>query len=271
MSDPWDEHAQWWQREFTDGADPEYTEQILPLIAEHLPAQGRMIDVGCGEGQVARLAASRASIEERAGSVGARRAELDVRRAGLLERQSLLQRRITEIDERLARHEDERRELAVRRADLAARLIALRRLDGVVADRTLIIDAELEILREQRRRQSEAVREVSQRLDTLRRQRQASEGELSQLRERAQRAEIEDAEIRMRVEAHVEFSWGATEAKPPKLADAIVEVTETGGSLRANNLRIVTELLVSTPRVIGPIGILRYLVALLLAGLNGEL
>jgi ATP phosphoribosyltransferase len=41
------------------------------------------------------------------------------------------------------------------------------------------------------------------------------------------------------VTAKVEFSWGATEVKPPKLADAIVEVTETGSSLRANNLRIV--------------------------------
>jgi len=52
------------------------------------------------------------------------------------------------------------------------------------------------------------------------------------------------------VEAHVEFSWGATEVKPPRLADAIVEVTETGSSLRANNLRIVTELLQSTTRFI---------------------
>jgi ATP phosphoribosyltransferase len=53
------------------------------------------------------------------------------------------------------------------------------------------------------------------------------------------------------VEAKVEFSWGATEVKPPKLADAIVEVTETGSSLRANNLRIVGEpLLVSTTRFI---------------------
>ena len=52
------------------------------------------------------------------------------------------------------------------------------------------------------------------------------------------------------VEANVEFSWGATEVKPPKLADAIVEVTETGSSLRANNLRIVTDLLQSTTRFI---------------------
>lgn len=52
------------------------------------------------------------------------------------------------------------------------------------------------------------------------------------------------------VQAHIEFSWGATEVKPPVLADAIVEVTETGSSLRANNLRIVDELLQSTTRFI---------------------
>jgi len=52
------------------------------------------------------------------------------------------------------------------------------------------------------------------------------------------------------VTAKVEFSWGATEVKPPKLADAIVEVTETGSSLRANNLRIVDEVLRSTTRLI---------------------
>lgn len=52
------------------------------------------------------------------------------------------------------------------------------------------------------------------------------------------------------VTAEVEFSWGATEVKPPKLADAIVEVTETGSSLRANNLRIMEEVLQSTTRFI---------------------
>src|SRR5665213_2091184 len=48
----------------------------------------------------------------------------------------------------------------------------------------------------------------------------------------------------------VEFSWGATEVKPPTLADAIVEVTETGSSLRANNLRIIETLMQSTTRFI---------------------
>jgi ATP phosphoribosyltransferase len=53
-----------------------------------------------------------------------------------------------------------------------------------------------------------------------------------------------------KVEAQVEFSWGATEVKPPRFADAIVDVTETGSSLRANQLRIVAELLESTTRFI---------------------
>src|SRR3954469_9667521 len=53
-----------------------------------------------------------------------------------------------------------------------------------------------------------------------------------------------------KVKAEVEFSWGATEVKAHELVDAIVEITETGSSLRANQLRIVDTLLISTPRLI---------------------
>ena len=52
------------------------------------------------------------------------------------------------------------------------------------------------------------------------------------------------------VNASVEFSWGATEVKPPKLADAIIEITETGSSLRANNLKIIDTICTSTTRFI---------------------
>ena len=52
------------------------------------------------------------------------------------------------------------------------------------------------------------------------------------------------------VKARVEFSWGATEVKPPELADAIVEVTETGSSLRANKLRILETVLESNTQLI---------------------
>ncbi len=56
-TDRWEEHSGWWVEQFTDGADPEYEEQILPLAAEHLAGARDVLDVGCGEGQVARLAA----------------------------------------------------------------------------------------------------------------------------------------------------------------------------------------------------------------------
>jgi len=50
----WEEQAGWWQQGFTDGADPEYEEQILPLIDRHLTGSRRILDIGCGEGQAAR-------------------------------------------------------------------------------------------------------------------------------------------------------------------------------------------------------------------------
>jgi ATP phosphoribosyltransferase len=53
-----------------------------------------------------------------------------------------------------------------------------------------------------------------------------------------------------KVKAGVEFSWGATEVKVPDLVDAIVELTETGSSLKANNLKIIDELLLSSTRLI---------------------
>ena len=55
---------------------------------------------------------------------------------------------------------------------------------------------------------------------------------------------------RLRVNVKVEFSWGATEVKPPMLADAIVEVTETGSSLRANRLRIIDTVMESNTQLI---------------------
>ncbi|MCY7300676.1 MAG: class I SAM-dependent methyltransferase [Ilumatobacteraceae bacterium] len=56
-NDLWETHAEWWIDGFTAGADPEYEEQILPLAARELQGAQRVLDVGCGDGQVSRLAA----------------------------------------------------------------------------------------------------------------------------------------------------------------------------------------------------------------------
>ncbi len=55
---------------------------------------------------------------------------------------------------------------------------------------------------------------------------------------------------KLNINVNVEFSWGATEVKPPRLADAIVEATETGSTLRANHLRIIDTVLESNPQLV---------------------
>ena len=57
----WDEHAQWWIDGFTNGADPEYVEQIIPLAVEELAGRHKILDLGCGDGQIARALAAQGS------------------------------------------------------------------------------------------------------------------------------------------------------------------------------------------------------------------
>lgn len=59
--DLWEHYAQWWIDGFTEGADPEYVEQIIPLAMEELDGFARVLDVGTGDGQIARVLASRGS------------------------------------------------------------------------------------------------------------------------------------------------------------------------------------------------------------------
>jgi SAM-dependent methyltransferase len=54
MADEWAATAGWWQENFTDGADAEYEEQIIPMAVEHARGCRRILDIGCGEGQIAR-------------------------------------------------------------------------------------------------------------------------------------------------------------------------------------------------------------------------
>ncbi len=147
---------------------------------------------------------ARAQLEGRAAEVGALRTDLDVRGSGVGERHEFLQRRLTEIEERLAGAAEQRAAAEQRRVELDLRQLATDRLSALVADRHGIIETELADLRERRRRQSEAARQVAAELDGHRRERADSERLLSELRERQQRLEITDAETKLRIETTVE-------------------------------------------------------------------
>ena len=150
------------------------------------------------------LAEARGTIEEKAAAIGALRTDLEVRAAGLDERRQFLRRRLDELEERLARDAAERGAAEAKRVELDRRETALDRLTAFVAERSDAVEAGLAVLRERRREQSEAARAVASRLDTLRRRRSDAERRLQEARELLQRAELDDAETRLRLETHVE-------------------------------------------------------------------
>ena len=150
------------------------------------------------------MAEARNRIDERARTVSRMRSDLDVRAAGLDERRQFLGRRSAEIDQRLSRHVVERQQAAQRRVELDRRERATTALSAYVAERLELVEGELGELRERRRLQSEATRQVTTHLEVTRKDRAAAERSLAELRERAQRAEIADAEVRLRLENAVE-------------------------------------------------------------------
>jgi chromosome segregation protein len=150
------------------------------------------------------LAAARASIDERVAAVAALRTDLEVRAASLEERRGYLRQRAEEVEQRLARNAGDRRAAESRRVELEHRAVAVDRLAVVVSGRLTAVEAELGELHERRRRQSDAARAVAARLELLRRERAAEERSLEASRERSRRAELDEAETKLRLETAVE-------------------------------------------------------------------
>jgi len=74
----WEEHAQWWIDGFTGGVDPEYVEQIIPMALRELDGYARVLDVGCGEGQIARVLQSRTNMHSHVVGVDPTQGQVDV-------------------------------------------------------------------------------------------------------------------------------------------------------------------------------------------------
>jgi chromosome segregation protein len=151
-----------------------------------------------------RMAEARSRLEEQAAGVGALRSDHEIQTAAVAERHQFLARRLSEVEARLEGAAAERTAAETRRLELDRTQTALDRLAAVVAESSVTVEARLEDLRERRRRQSEAARQVATRLDELRRARATEEKALGEQRELLQRAELEDAEVKLRIETAVE-------------------------------------------------------------------
>jgi chromosome segregation protein len=150
------------------------------------------------------MESARSSLDERTAAVAALRRDLEMQAASIDERRQFIRHRLAEIEERLSHHEVERREAEARRIELDRRSVATERLTTMVTYRLSIVEAELASLRERRRRHGEAAQAVAANLDASRKERALAEKTLAEVRERMQRAEIDDAETRLRLEAAVE-------------------------------------------------------------------
>ena len=186
----------------------ELTDRVTREDARIAELEGMLPELEAADNELAasarRMAESRARLEEQAAEVGSRRSDLEVRSVAVVERRQFLTGRLAEVETRLEGAAAEREAAEARRLELDRTQTALDRLSALVTDRSALIEGRLNDFRERRRQQSEAARGVAGRLDGLRRQRADQERGLGEVRERLQRAEIDHAEIEMRIEAAVE-------------------------------------------------------------------
>ncbi len=143
-------------------------------------------------------------LDERARAIASQRRDLEVLVAGLDERGRVLRTRQVEIDDRLSKSIAERAFAEQRRRELDLLAERTEALHAIVQDRAESIERGLAELREERRRQSEAARAATGRLEALRRDRSAAEKQLGELREKLSRVDLESAETRLRLETLVE-------------------------------------------------------------------
>ncbi len=207
------------------------------------------------EEAIAHAGVAETARSEAAARVERARAALDIARARATEllalehRRTMISERLAVVEARLAaRDRDEQVQAERQRAGLIARSSAYGEL-GVQLDAFSIRAGELHgRLREQRRRQSEAARASAEQLDSLRTERRELERELTEVRERAQRAEIDDAETRLRLETAVERLRADYEVEPESALDAVAPAVPEGSTLAGRARELDREL-----RLMGPI------------------
>jgi chromosome segregation protein len=195
---------------------------------------------------------TRARLEARAAVLASRRQDLEVRNASLHERQAFLERRITDTERRLDADAAARAQAQSLREQIQRNIDAVSRLADVVEGHRSSIESRHAELAEIRRRQSDEVRALAGRLDDLRRRRAAAERQLDELRERGRRLDVDEAEVRMRLESAVEALRRDHDIEPDVALAAPLPPIPEGGNAEMSPAARVREL-ERELRLMGPI------------------
>ena len=187
-------------------------------------------------------------LDQRASAAGALRRDLEVRAAGIEERRRILTERSDEIDERLSRSVSERVLAERRREELDLAGERIEALHAVVLDRAETLEHGLADIRDRRRRQNEVARAATFKLDSLRKGRTEAETQLRTVMDRLQRAEIEEAEVRLRIETLVEQIRREFDLEPDRAIEAECPPTVNGTAPTTRVRDLEREL-----RLMGPI------------------
>ena len=191
---------------------------------------------------------ARARVEARTAQLASQRKDLEVRNAGLFEKQEFLERRIVDTERRLEVDAVARSQATQRREAVERSLAAVGRLGDFVDAHHHRVEGRLVELQEQRRRQSNDVRALATRLDGLRRARTVADKQLEETRERSRRLELDETEVRVRLEAAVDTLRRDQEVEPEVAQAARMPTLAEGISASARVRDLDREL-----RVLGPI------------------
>jgi chromosome segregation protein len=214
-------------------------EALLPALEQQAAAEAE---------RAAAERAARSRLAERTAQVAAMRRDLEVRAAGLEERRSLTARRLKEVDERLRRLLAEREQAADRRRHLEQAASLTAALTDLVGAQQQDIDGALLRIRAARQTETEAARLRTERLEQLRRQRATAERQLSELRERVTRLDLDETEARVRLEGIVEAIRRDLDCEPDTVRGAECPNLPPGTSATSRRAELEREL-----RLMGPV------------------
>jgi chromosome segregation protein len=209
-------------------------------LEEALPALEIAEDEERRQESARRAAAEALEAETRALAAGRR--DHDLRVAAVEERRRGLGRRLEEVEARLVRHGEARLQAEERRGALARRGDAYAAIERAIAERIAVLAEVHGRLRDQRRERSEAARAAAARLDALRRERATAERAVGDARERRARVEIEEAEVRTKLDAAVEACRRDLECEPEVALAAPAPPCPEGTTLPARGKEIEREL-----------------------------